>query len=187
MLDAMRSRPLDAGVYLHQVNATIDAMATEPLDPRAYVHQADATLHEVDSRMVHEGSEDPVASRQDRAPSKAESSCETVEAEPETKPQVDARPQGLPPLAARGGRPKIYRMPGARLEKFARLIYRKKTFDRVFKPELADMQQEYLDALEVGDLRGATIAEVKGWVYFGLAVVTHVPVSLIRRIWSLGG
>ena len=84
----------------------------------------------------------------------------------------------------------IHRPPGAKLENFARFAFSKRTFERVFKPHLADTQHEYFEALKEGDLRTARWVRVRGMLGFWSHVALQWPVSLTRivqRLWTISG
>jgi hypothetical protein len=89
-----------------------------------------------------------------------------------------------PPVRAR---PVIQRPPCMRLNALANFICTKKLYERVFQPILADMQQEYFEALQEGNGRKAQWVMWCGRLAFIAAAVAQIPVSamkLIVRLWK---
>lgn len=84
-----------------------------------------------------------------------------------------------------GSNTTISRAPGWRLSRILSFVYSTKTFDRVFKQAIADMQQEHFDALAQGSTTKASWVVVRGYWSIGTAVVARLPVSLSRAIVEL--
>jgi hypothetical protein len=85
---------------------------------------------------------------------------------------------------------RIHRMPGYGLARISKLIYSKKTFEEVFEPAISDMQVEYLEAIEQGELHKAKWVVLRGRFSFWSTIISFLPVSLLRRcteIWKTIG
>jgi hypothetical protein len=67
--------------------------------------------------------------------------------------------------------------PGYRLNSWARFVYSKKTYERVFVPLIADVQSEYIEALDQGQHGKAQWIRWRGRVAFWTAVFARVPVA----------
>jgi hypothetical protein len=89
-------------------------------------------------------------------------------------------------FARRAGRerPAIEAPPGMRLNRLAQLLP-KRAYDRVLKPCLAEMQEEYCAALQAGDERAAKRAQFWGTVAFWCHVLGLIPESIVRMVLKL--
>lgn len=67
--------------------------------------------------------------------------------------------------------------PGCQLNSWARFVYPKKTYERVFMPLIADVQAEYIEALDQGQHGKAQWIRWRGRAAFWTAVVARVPVA----------
>jgi hypothetical protein len=76
-------------------------------------------------------------------------------------------------------RGKIEFPPGSRLRAFARWVYPRKDYERVFKQHFADMDFEYIEALAQNDPWKAGWLHVRGIFGFWATVVLHANVKLI--------
>jgi hypothetical protein len=76
---------------------------------------------------------------------------------------------------------RIERPPGMRLDRLAQLLP-KRTYERVLRPCLADMQKEYFDALLAGDERAAKVACFWGVVAFWRDILALILVEPLIKI-----
>ena len=87
-------------------------------------------------------------------------------------------------VAALAARASSYRMvsrpPGARLDSFASFFFSKRTYVTVLKPCLAEMQEEYCEALSEDRLLKARWVRARGVACFWSNVLLQVPVSVTR-------
>jgi hypothetical protein len=77
--------------------------------------------------------------------------------------------------------------PGSSLGAFAKFVYSKKTYERVFEPIISDMRLEYNEALASGEHWHARWVHVRYSIAFGIAIMAKHCVSvvkLIQRIWT---
>ena len=80
--------------------------------------------------------------------------------------------------------------PGAHLNAFASFVFRKRVYETVFRPYLAEMQEEYFEALKNGSRRKAQWVHIRGVAGFWSTVALQLPVSLakvIKRLWTVAG
>lgn len=77
------------------------------------------------------------------------------------------------------------RPPGWRLRRIAEFCFSAETYAQVLEPTLADLQQEFFDALAKNDPWKARFVLIRGHWSFWMAVVYHAYFSLIRRIHKL--
>ncbi len=76
---------------------------------------------------------------------------------------------------------RIQRLPGMSLRLVAELTFSNASYERVFQPLIADMQEEYLEALAKERPWKAWFTRLLGYVSFGHAVATMVPVEILRK------
>jgi len=72
--------------------------------------------------------------------------------------------------------------------KISNVIYSKKTFELIFVQLIADLREEHSDALLQGHLRHAKWIVFRGWLHFGLTVVSHAFSTIAKlfiKIWKL--
>jgi hypothetical protein len=72
--------------------------------------------------------------------------------------------------------------PGLRLDRLAQLLP-KRTYECVLKPCLAEMQQEYFEALQAGDEHAAKRARFWGIATFWWTVFAQIPESVTGVFW----
>jgi hypothetical protein len=86
--------------------------------------------------------------------------------------------------------PQLRRAPGARLDAFASFFFSKRTYATVLKPHLADMQEEYFEALSEGRWHKARWVRVRGVMCFWSHMLLQLPVSAIKllsELWTVSG
>jgi hypothetical protein len=84
----------------------------------------------------------------------------------------------------------VARPPGARLHEWASFLYSNKTRERVFDPMLADMREEYFEALAKGRKWKARWEVLKYYGQFARVIPFHALVAIgkqIVEIWKLFG
>ena len=70
------------------------------------------------------------------------------------------------------GRIAIKMPPGFRLRRFSEFLFSKRTYERVFKQQLADLEKDYIDALAEG-AQGRWI-RVRGVLVYGLTFAAYI-------------
>ncbi len=84
----------------------------------------------------------------------------------------------------------VHRPPGARLDAFSSFFFSKRTYQTVLKPYLAELQEEYFEALKEGRSRKARWVRLRGVVCFWSHVLLQLPVSatrLAKKLWTVSG
>ena len=69
-------------------------------------------------------------------------------------------------------------------------MFPKRIYQTVLKPCLAEMQEEYFEALSEGKTRKAQWVRIRGVAGFWSTVVLQLPVSLtsmVKRLWTISG
>jgi hypothetical protein len=80
----------------------------------------------------------------------------------------------------------IERPPGMRLHRFASFFFPRQIYETRLKNDLADMQHEYFEALQAGDVRKARWVHIRGTICFCWnAVWAVIPESLISLVRSV--
>lgn len=79
---------------------------------------------------------------------------------------------------------KIYRAPGWTLRHIAQFIFTKKHYERVFEPQLSDMEIEYQQALQVGAIWRARWVVIRGHGMFWATVCGQAVTSVVKIIWT---
>ncbi len=77
--------------------------------------------------------------------------------------------------------------PGSHLIRFARLAFSKKTRDNVLLPTIADMREEYLDALKDGAKWQARMARLRGYYAFAKAAGLQRVMDSIGHLFKSWG
>ena len=80
--------------------------------------------------------------------------------------------------------------PGAKLGTLASFFFSKRTYAIVLKPYLAEMQEEYFEALSERRLWKARWVRVRGVICFWSHVLLQLPVSatrLAKKLWTVSG
>jgi DNA-binding CsgD family transcriptional regulator len=88
----------------------------------------------------------------------------------------------------RGAVPRIQSPPGSTLRALADFFFSRRTYLTVLQPTLADLQDEYFQALADHRPWKARMARVRGYWSFWSAFFAQLPVSLIRKmaeLWKL--
>ena len=83
--------------------------------------------------------------------------------------------------------PKIMRPPGSYLVVFAQFVFSKKKCENVLFPSIADMREEYFEALSEHDVWKSRRVLFRGHWSFWAAVGWDLPVSairLVKKIWT---
>ena len=98
---------------------------------------------------------------------------------------------GLKAMVQASRRPKaIRRPPGMKLDAFAQFVFSKRVYQTVLKPNLAETQHEYFEALCEGQLKKARWVRIRGVIGFWWTVVLQMPVSLtklVQKLWTVSG
>lgn len=84
---------------------------------------------------------------------------------------------------------KIVRPPGSFLLGVTSFVYSKKTFERVFQQAIADMREEYNEAILANKKWRARFIVVRGNFSVISAASLHLPVSIVRIVttfWKVG-
>lgn len=87
-------------------------------------------------------------------------------------------------------RREIVRPPGLLIDRFARFIFKKKTYERVFQPIIVDMRLEYFESLSEGRRWHARWVSLRDHLGFCKALLALIPVSITRlfvKIWTTAG
>jgi hypothetical protein len=79
------------------------------------------------------------------------------------------------------GQPGIATAPGTRLYRFAKQVFRPRTFKRVFEPVISDLQFEFFEALQNGRPRQARWIQIRGYWTFWAHVASQMPLS----VWQI--
>lgn len=74
--------------------------------------------------------------------------------------------------------------PGLYLRAWSMFWFSRKTFARVLEPIIADAQHEWLEAHKHGQIAQARLICIRGYVAFFSALITMVPLSLLRWFWQ---
>ena len=77
---------------------------------------------------------------------------------------------------------KIIRPPGDKLFNILEFLYTKKNFERIFEPMIADMQEEYFEALSAKRIWKTRWIHLRGIISLLVAITYHPTVSLMKRI-----
>ncbi|MEL7690484.1 hypothetical protein [Citromicrobium bathyomarinum] len=88
------------------------------------------------------------------------------------------------------GRPKLFRRPpGSISESILRFVFPKKAFREVFAQAIADMRDEYIDALALHRKWHARWINVRGHLGLALTVAAYLATTVgkkVVQIWKLG-
>lgn len=85
---------------------------------------------------------------------------------------------------------RITRPPGRGLHRLAAAVFTNRTATMVFEPVIADMQAEYMEALQHGGTTNAKWVRIRGYWIFWNHVLLQLPVSLTKMlvaIWKAVG
>jgi hypothetical protein len=85
-------------------------------------------------------------------------------------------------FSRRQSRVEIYRAPGWSLRRLAVFVFSNKVYSLVFKPTLADLEKEYLEALAEERKHKARWVVVRGYWSFWTAFVAQLPISSLRLL-----
>jgi hypothetical protein len=81
----------------------------------------------------------------------------------------------------------IQKPPGFSLERFLRFLVSKKSYERVYGQIIADMREEYFEALHAGEKRKARWIVVRAYVSVLTALLMLLPRGLVNEIVRLRG
>lgn len=90
---------------------------------------------------------------------------------------------------ARPKQPKIIRLPGSHALTIFEYIYSRKTIERVFKMEIAEAQEDYLQAEQKKQAWRCRIIRVKTIIHLGTAVVVYGFTAfgkMVLKFWKVG-
>ena len=73
--------------------------------------------------------------------------------------------------------------PCMQLDRFARFVFSKRTYETVFNPCIIETQAEYIKSLADGDLRKAQWIGHRGVIAFWATLLKQLPI--VRQIWTL--
>lgn len=76
---------------------------------------------------------------------------------------------------------KIIRPPGDKFFEVLKFLYTKKVFERVFEPMIADMQEEYFEAMSKKNIWKMRWIHLRGVISLLIAVVYNPVVSLVKK------
>jgi hypothetical protein len=82
--------------------------------------------------------------------------------------------------------PKILRPPGSCLRAIADFVYSRKTVEHVFKPMIADLEYEYIEALAAGRPLKARWVHIRGIFAFWMTAAVHASTSTVVQAISIG-
>lgn len=78
--------------------------------------------------------------------------------------------------------------PGHWIVRIARFAYPNRIYEAIFRSLVADLREEHADALMQGHWRHAKWIVFRGWLHFGLTVVSHAFSTIAKlfiKIWKL--
>jgi hypothetical protein len=85
----------------------------------------------------------------------------------------------------RSGHSTIETPPYMRLDRLARFVFPKRTYERALQPCLQMTLEEYFEALQDGDERKARWVRIRGVIAFWMTVLKLLPI--VRKFWPLSG
>ncbi len=80
--------------------------------------------------------------------------------------------------------------PGTTILRISRFIYTQKTFNRIFEPTIADMREEYFEAIQNEEKLKAKWINIRGHLIFVQTMIAHAGVSVVKlakNIWTIAG